>query len=270
MDFSIKQYKSLISTLVESNYNFQTFEEYLESPKKKSIVLRHDVDSLPLNSLQFAKIQKEFGIKGTYYFRAVPESWDEKIILEIHSLGHEIGFHYETMDTANSSLKKRKKKFTHDELLDLAFEEFCTHLEALRELVPVKTICMHGSPLSKYDNKEIWTKFDYNKLGIIGEPYFDIDFSHVFYLTDTGRRWDGVKVSIRDKVKTEYKNKFHTTREIILAANNNQLPEQIMITFHPQRWREEKIDWLNELISQNIKNLIKKYFIVNNQKYKNS
>jgi hypothetical protein len=59
---------------------------------------------------------------------------------------------------------------------------------------------MHGSPRSKYDSKDIWHKFSYCDLGIIGEPYFDTDFSQVFYLTDTGRRWDGYKVSVRDKI----------------------------------------------------------------------
>jgi hypothetical protein len=37
--------------------------------------------------------------------------------------------------------------------------------------------------------------------GIIGEPYFDVDFSKMLYLTDTGRRWDGGIVSVRDKAQ---------------------------------------------------------------------
>ena len=82
-----------------------------------------------------------------------------------------------------------------------ALDLFQKNLAKLRELAPVKTACMHGSPLSKYDNRDLWKNFDYHDLGIIGEPYFDIDFNEVMYLTDTGRRWDGDKVSIRDKVR---------------------------------------------------------------------
>ncbi len=59
---------------------------------------------------------------------------------------------------------------------------------------------MHGSPLSKYDNKLLWKYYNYRDFGIIGEPYFDVNFSKVLYLTDTGRRWNGEKVSVRDKV----------------------------------------------------------------------
>jgi len=35
------------------------------------------------------------------------------------------------------------------------------------------------------------------------EPYFDVDFKEVLYLTDTGRRWDGDAFNIRDKVGEE-------------------------------------------------------------------
>ena len=61
---------------------------------------------------------------------------------------------------------------------------------------------MHGSPLSKYDNKLLWKYYNYRDFGIIGEPYFDVDFSKVLYLTDTGRRWNGNRVSIRDKISS--------------------------------------------------------------------
>lgn len=36
-------------------------------------------------------------IKAKYYFRVVLESWNEKIIKEIASLGHEVGYHYEDL-----------------------------------------------------------------------------------------------------------------------------------------------------------------------------
>ncbi len=84
-----------------------------------------------------------------------------------------------------------------------AIREFERNLEKLMKISPVKIICMHGSPLSRYDNKKLWEKYDYRDYGIIAEPYFDVDFNEVFYLTDTGKRWDGDSVSVRDKaVKT--------------------------------------------------------------------
>ena len=251
MDFTIDQYQQLITTIKSEGYAFQTFDAYLKSPREKVVMLRHDVDLLPNNSLRFAKIQAEMGAKGTYYFRAVPESWDEKVIKDIRDLGHEIGYHYETMDTADGNI-------------DQAWDQFKFHLEALRKIADVSTICMHGSPRSPYDNKEIWKKYDYKSLGLIGEPYYDIDFNKVFYLTDTGRRWDGHKVSVRDKVNTSFTGTYHSSNQIIEALKKHQLPTQIMFTFHPQRWHDDMLKWTNELIVQNAKNVIKQSLFVKN------
>ncbi|MEZ4840429.1 MAG: hypothetical protein R2821_02665 [Flavobacteriaceae bacterium] len=70
MDFTVKKYTVLLDTLINQGYTFQTFDEFIDNPALKSIVLRHDVDLLPHNSLEFAKIQAKKGVKGTYYFRA--------------------------------------------------------------------------------------------------------------------------------------------------------------------------------------------------------
>ncbi len=135
---------------------------------------------------------------------------------------------------------------------------------------------MHGSPLSKYDNKLLWKYYNYRDFGIIGEPYFDVDFSKVLYLTDTGRKWNGEKISIRDKVQSKkIKDKsFKKTFEIIKTAENGfpkkpalsppagraGLSKGIMFTFHPQRWTDRPYPWIKELVWQNTKNVVK-YFL---------
>ena len=254
MDFRIKQYKQLLRALQLQGYSFQTFAEFIQKPQLNAIVLRYDVDKFPVNSLRFARIQAEMGVKGSYYFRAVPQSWVDNIIKEIADLGHEVGYHYETMDTSEGNVDK-------------AWDEFKHHLDKLRELVDVKTICMHGSPRSKFDNKAIWKKYDYRTLDIIGEPYYDVNFDKVFYLTDTGRRWDGWKTSVRDKVSQQEKwvkqgLVFHSTNDIIKAVEENSFPNQVMFTVHPQRWHDKRIPWFKELVMQNIKNQIKKILII--------
>ncbi len=130
-------------------------------------------------------------------------------------------------------------------------------------MVPVSTICMHGSPRSPYDSKDIWKYYDYTKLGILGEPYLSTDFSKMLYLTDTGRQWDGFKVSVRDKVEKfqdEWNAKgwvFHSTDDIIKALQENILPDKLMITTHPQRWNDFGLGWIKELVLQNMKNVVK-------------
>lgn len=249
MDFTVKTYKLLLKSLVNENYTFQTYQEFILNPAEKCIILRHDVDLLPQNSLVFAKIQSDLGIKGVYYFRAVPESWDEEIIKEISALGHEIGFHYESLTTCNGDIA-------------LAIQDFEKNLNELRNLAPVVTICMHGSPMSKFDSKDMWKNFSYTKFGVIAEPYFDTDFSKVMYLTDTGRRWNGEKVSVRDKVSSNLKIDVRSTFELIFEIEKGKLSEQVMFTFHPQRWNDSWFLWTKEYVLQNIKNLIKRMIYV--------
>ena len=257
-DFTMNGYKQLLMTLQSKGFQFIPFKDYFEQPSSRFVILRHDVDSKKLNSLETAGIEHQLGITGTYYFRIVPKSYDQQVIREIASMGHEIGYHYETMDTSHGDI-------------DLAHDEFCRNLLIIRKLCPVKTICMHGSPLSKYDNREIWKKYDYHELEIIGEPYFDVDFNKVLYLTDTGRRWDGEKVSVRDKVKKDSPKMkstsdfldlhFRHTKEIIDALKNGIFPDKAMITVHPQRWNNNYPAWIKEATLQNLKNPIKSLLI---------
>jgi len=265
MDFTLTKYNNLLLALKSKGFIFERFDEYIEKSSIASILLRHDVDLKPQNSLSTAIIENKLGIQGTYYFRMVPESFNVDTIKQVADLGHEIGYHYETMDSASEKLKVKSKKLKEEEiekLIDVAYEDFCENLEEFRKIYPVKTICMHGSPKSAFDNRDIWKKYDYRQLGIIGEPYFDIDFDKFFYVTDTGRCWNGYKYSVRDKMPQQERwvkegLVFKTTNDIIKAAQDNKLPNQIMITVHPQRWTNNYFEWTKELLFQRAKNMVK-------------
>jgi len=273
-DFKFSIINDLIADLKSANYQFTAYSQYIVSPSNRAIIFRHDVDRVPENSLTTAKLESSLGVKGTYYFRVVPESFNLEIMHKISELGHEIGYHYEDVDLVVRNRRKnglevrgerlgRNKglnEITRERLIDPAYESFCKNLGMLRKNFDIKTICMHGSPRAKYDNKIIWEKYNYKDLGIIGEPYFDIDFNEFAYFTDTGRRWNGQKVSIRDKVDSKYKFDFKTTQEII--DNIDQLPNKIMFTIHPERWHDKPLPWMKELVLQNVKNVVKRGLLV--------
>jgi hypothetical protein len=247
-DFTLTIYKELLEKLISSQYRFVTFQEYLqmgnEAEGSKLIILRHDVDKRAQNSLKTAQIENQLGIKGVYYFRIVKESNHPEIIEAIADLGHEIGYHYEDLTLAKGNIEEAKNLFANN-------------LSYFRQYYPVTTICMHGSPMTKWDNKDIWKHINYRQYGIIGEPYFDLDFNQFQYLTDTGRRWDGDKVSIRDKVSSKYYSNIKKTGQFIAQLNNNSLSDKLMVTVHPQRWDDSIPAWFIELFSQNLKNTIK-------------
>lgn len=256
MDFTLQTYRQLLHSFQAEGYIFYRFEDFLQqtSLPEKYILLRHDVDAKVENSLATAKIEKSLGISASYYFRVVPQSDKPEIIEKIKQLGHEIGYHYEDMSLSYGNFEQAKIRFE-------------SHLNHFRTYYSVKTICMHGSPTGNIDNRDIWKQINYKDYGIIGEPYFDIDFSKLFYLTDTGRRWDGYKVSIRDKISIHQDRwikeglVYHSTDDIIKAVKNNTFPKQLMITTHPQRWTDNKTAWLKEWMLQTIKNSIKRIII---------
>jgi hypothetical protein len=250
------------------------------------------VDKLPGKSLIMAEIEHEAGISGTYYFRSRKGRFDEETIKRIRRLGHEIGYHYEDLDIACRKEKGEKKKAKgncEEEMAIVAIESFRENLAKLRDIVPVDTICMHGSPLSHYDSRVLWKYYDYSTIGIIAEPYFDFSLENMLYLTDTGRRWNGSSVSIRDRVcirddgyyagwkrkplpgsamfmtekswTLQKQHRFRKTDNILQAISSGNLPDRLMITFHPQRWIDTALPWLREYLWQNSKNAIK-YFMV--------
>lgn len=268
-DFTLDIYRTLLETLQAKGYRLISFAEYcrdLETSRsrdnEKFVVLRHDVDLKAPNSLKTAQIEHAIGAKATYYFRIIPESNQPEIIRAITALGHEIGYHYEDMSLCDGDIDK-------------AYDHFTTWLAYFRQYYAVETICMHGAPTSKWDGKELWKKYDYKALGIIGEPYFDTDFlslrndcsSGVFYLTDTGRCWDGYKVSVRDKIPgyqeqwTAAGLTWHTTHALIEAVEQGKLPNHVMITTHPQRWTNDTAAWWKERLLQGAKNIVKRIIV---------
>lgn len=253
-DFTLTKYRQLLEKFLAKGYTIMAYEDlFAGNIPQKYLIMRHDVDNLPLQSLEKAKIEHALGIRSTYYFRIVEESNHPDVIKAIAALGHEIGYHYEDLSLANGNFKKAIKLFEKN-------------LAYFRTYYQVKTICMHGSPTSIWDNRMIWRDIKYKDYQIIAEPYFDTDFNHTLYITDTGRRWDGHLVSVRDKVSNNYQKsfRFRNTNDILKALEQESLPENVMITTHPQRWHNNIGPWIKELILQNAKNFIKKNFYVQN------
>ncbi|MCB0583318.1 MAG: hypothetical protein KDD10_28825 [Phaeodactylibacter sp.] len=248
-DFTLGTYKQLLDALSENGYFFQTFEQFADGNEGgKVAVLRHDVDRIPSNALKMARIEQERGLKATYFFRVVPSVWDERIIGKVTALGHEVAYHYEDLTITRGDHEK-------------AIKHFAAQLRRLRKFYPSKTICMHGSPMTRWDNRKLWEYYDYRDFGIIAEPYFDVDFSKVFYITDTGRAWNNSQVSVRDKVHSGFDIPIKSTAHLIQLLAEGRLPPQVMINTHPHRWFEPGFGWYQELILQNLKNIVK-FFLV--------
>jgi len=248
MDFTFKKYKELLEVLKEHNYTFQTFENFIKNPNKKVVVLRHDVDRRSPHSIDLAKVEQSLNVRGTYYFRIVPESNQKDVINKIASMGNEVGYHYEDLGMSKGNYED-------------AYKKYLKNLNYFRTYYPVSTICMHGSPENRIDNRDIWKKYDYKQNGIIAEPYFDVDYDEVFYITDASRSWNNKKVSVRDKVQTKFKISAKSINRMIELIKNDEMPNKLIINTHPHNWSNFGVLWFHILIWQSIKNVVKAILI---------
>ncbi len=104
-----------------------------------------------------------------------------------------------------------------------------------------------------------------------------------FRRDDSLREWDGIPAEsgmipagLDGKGKTEVGGqmsevrkqekgfgdlRFHSTFDIIEGVEEGVFPERVMMTFHPQRWTDNPVEWTKELVWQNVKNVIKKRMI---------
>ena len=183
-DFTIHKFRHLCEAIA-TTYPTITMAEYMDKEHPARFVLmRHDVDRMPGNALVTARIEHELGIKATYYFRSIKSVFKPEIMEQILDMGHEVGYHYETLSEANGNPEK-------------AIELFQSHLENFNDICKVKTICMHGNSLTRWDNRDLWKYYDFKGYGIIGEAYLSINFNAITYFSDTARTWNP-KYKIKD------------------------------------------------------------------------
>jgi hypothetical protein len=231
-DFTYKSYKKLLARLKSKGYQFFRFMDYQKAMTSFPMaIMRHDVDRFPRKALLLAKLERSFGITSSYFFRVKRGSFQLKTMKAIQNMGHEIGYHYEELGDCRGDFHKAWKKFE---------ENLCK----FAPIGGVSSIAMHGRPFSRWNNADLWKHFDYRKMGISVEAYTDIDWSRFLYLTDTGRKWNGMD-NRRDRVTWE--NQIHvsdvkTTSELLRFLDDNTY--NLIISVHPERWSEGWVDWL--------------------------
>lgn len=249
-EFSLEFYEHLLLAFKQKYTNIITFNEFLENESKYQsfLILRHDVDRKPKNALEMAQLEYKHGIRSTYYFRTKRHTLKQELIQVIASMGHEVGYHYESLTDCNGDYKK-------------AYQDFGNNLSQLRKITPVNTISMHGSPLSPYDNRDLWkTKAQIERLknqyALLGEIYLAIDYKDILYITDTGRNWKRGVANRRDTVVSDVYQSFDSGEEL-LTYINNQPHNKFVFQTHPERWTDNNIEWKIQNVKDSIINIIK-------------
>lgn len=248
IDFTFFAFEALLKSFQKQGYQIQTVYDFLIKQKTKVLVLRHDIDRYPNNAIKMAEMEAGLGIRATYYFRIISSVYKEDIIKKIQNLGHEVSYHYEDLSLMGGNYDKSIAHFEYQ-------------LKKFRKFASAKTICRHGSPMSKWDNKKIWEKYNYKDFGIIGDTEFDIDYNKVFYISDNGMGWNNTKVSIRDKVDSHFNIPINNTGHLITLIKNDELPDQVAMNAHPDTFFDFGFRWILNAGIIKSKNIIKRQIV---------
>lgn len=232
-DFTMGKYAEVCNALLSCGYRPSTVSDFLSGrAEEPTVVLRHDVDRKVKNASRMAELEHSLGIHASYYFRH-PYTFDQEVITHIANLGHEVGYHYEVLAKAKGDKSK-------------ALDLFAKELEEFRRIADVRTVCMHGSPLSHYDNRALWKDHEFRDFDIQGEAFLSMEGKGLRYLTDTGRNWNG-KHSLRDAIPGSEPVPVETTDELIAWIGSTHVG--LYLTAHPERWAMSTREWVGSSIS---------------------
>jgi len=249
-DFTLKRYKKYLIEIKKQEIPFLIYNQFIiNQDLNKFCLIRHDVDRKPRLALKMAELEYDLEIKSTYYFRIKSVSFNPKIIKKIEKLGHEIGYHYESLSDCNGNKTD-------------AVKDFKSNLSKLNKIAKISTCSMHGRPFKPFDNRDIW-KIPKNheiltkELGLLGEIYLDIDYLDIAYINDTGRNWTSGKNNIRDKVESRINADFYSGQHLLQYLKGTP-HKKIVFQIHPERWTDNFFHWWVQQLKDFSINILKK------------
>lgn len=232
-DFTLNKYRQFCEALKNLACPIFTVKDFIlqNQPSEFLIIMRHDVDRMLPAAIRMAELEADYGISASYYVRMTQNVFKSDAIKKMLHLGHEIGYHYEVLSKARGDLNKS---------IDL----FETELKKLREIVPISTISMHGSPLKQWNNLDLWNVCDFRDYEVIAETSLSINYSNIYYFTDTGRNWNANRFNIRDRVDSKKPSDPIETTDQLIDFINRKYPSPVLINVHPNRWAANSFDFL--------------------------
>lgn len=228
LDYTQNMYTRLMEA-VSRNSQCYSVIDYTNACREQTLpdrffVMRHDVDGNVGNALEMAKVDARCGIRATYYFRMKPRLFQPHVIRAVADLGHEIGYHYEVLSDAGGDLDAARKLFE-------------SNLSKLRRIAPVMTVCMHGASLSRHHNLDFWKNNSLEDFDLAAEPYLTIDYSDMYYFSDTGLCWDNRRFNLRDLVSSREHDPIKSTPDLIQFIHATENLRGAMLT-HTNIWTD--------------------------------
>ncbi len=214
-----------------------------DNSQKTFLVLKHDVETDVNKALEMAKIEHSHNHRGSYYVQAYLLDKEINVIMlqEIQSLGHEVSYHYDVMDSNKGDI-------------DLALLEFIKNKELFEEKgFTIKTVCQHGNPVVErvgyssnrdfFRNEKVRKMFpELSDIMVNFKDKYNKDYN---YFSDAGRKFKLIYDPINnDIINSDDKNMpFESLDDLLIYING----ENCIISTHPHRWTDSKLIYLIKL-----------------------
>jgi hypothetical protein len=230
-DFTLKGYENMLSEGLKNNYAFHSFNEITHDHAKKVCYLRHDIDADVQAAYELAMIEKDLGIRSTYFFMMRSPVYNifsranHRLVEKIISAGHHLGIHFDENFAANYPADLQK-------LIDNERKIFETNFG-----MNTNVVSFH-QPSPRILNEEV-------QLDGLINTYCKSLFRDIHYISDSNKIWknehpfDVFRNSIYEKVQLLIHpmwwvfNKNYTTRAIwkkILIRSFHQKQAQLTET----------------------------------------
>ena len=175
----MSQYRALLRTLVEKDYNFRTLSEFAETADRHEMssfpvcLLRNDVDSDPAGAALMFACDQAAGIRATYFFRL--STLDIKVARQIEESGSEVGYHFEEIATVAKrlGLRSREQVDANIELIRCEFRNNFLQFAAKTGLRP-RVVAAHGDFVNRrigVPNHYLLNQELMDELGIVADAY---------------------------------------------------------------------------------------------------
>jgi hypothetical protein len=238
--FTWAQYKQLLGIISQEKFLVLPLNEMRNTYSNTQVVigLRHDVDFNVFKALEMAGIEKEYGIRATYYLLATAEYYGRitnsglvrshgiaTVIRKICQTGAEIGIHNDLL-TVMIQFKLSPFLFNQEE------QEFYKAIG-----IPIYGTAAHGSPIAKQtvSNYQIFSDFAQSEtvryqgheypLGSHNLKEYEFQYESYFidfktYYSESGGRW----------------NDSNGFNGILEKLKSSKPGDRIQVLVHPDWW----------------------------------
>ena len=201
--------------------------------EKGYLVLKHDVETDVSKAYELARIEQQYGHRGSYYVQAYLLDKKENVTLlrQMQEMGHEVSYHYDVMDSCKGDL-------------DRAIEEFETNRKRFEANgFSLQTLCQHGNPVVErigYTSNRDFFRSErvrslYPELSDIMVNFAEAHQTDYVYYSDAGRQFKMIyDPQTNDIVSSDDKNIVYKDTDALPDACLQN--ERCIISTHPHRW----------------------------------